>query len=313
MTEQELDLPTRLRLATSVIGKQVQAARAIGISAARLSNYLRGHNRPPVEIVERLAAAAHVRLAWLRSGTGPMFGRGESPGDWTAAPAGADEGPPTNWQLCELVERRLAADPHFRRLFAALVRDLRPTGPQAASEGSGAPEDRPGSDGGEATGNLRPVCAGAILGAREFQRVKPERRAEFAPYAGLAAAGPAFRWTEDVFPPREAEAYVHVPGEAPGRFVMRVDGPSMEPDLPANDLVLIGGRIEPEQRHARAALAVYEDDNGDTCYTVKLVSGDKDHVRLRAVNGRMFGDVTIARDRLRALYAVIGPIRQQKP
>ena len=73
MNAKLLDFPTRLRVAVAVLGNQTSAAERIGVSQARLSNYIRAVNQPPAEVLEDLAAESGVRLEWLAEGTGPVL------------------------------------------------------------------------------------------------------------------------------------------------------------------------------------------------------------------------------------------------
>ena len=73
----ELDALARMRVAAAVIsGQQKVVAKELGISGARLSNYLTGKNKAPPDILQRLSEKSGVSLQWLAKGAGEVFGGG---------------------------------------------------------------------------------------------------------------------------------------------------------------------------------------------------------------------------------------------
>ncbi|MFO8014262.1 MAG: helix-turn-helix domain-containing protein [Phycisphaerae bacterium] len=336
MTTPELDLKARLRMAVAVVGTQSAAAEQIGISQARLSNYVRGENAPSVDVLARLARLTGVRLAWLRTGAGPVF-EGE-PGA-----VGADGEPLRPSEIIDLVGGRAQEDEAFRRRLLAYLGALavdgsaaapqvssdaarpgaEPSAPPAPSAGAGpgdteaaaprtapppaAPPARPTSD---ARATAWPEAE--ILDAPDVARLRRERQGEFVPVVGEASAGLAFGWDEEAFPPREAATYVRAAGYPRTAFAMRVRGASMEPAVAEGCIVLFGEPAEPSGREGRPALAIYEDENGGLQYALKYVSARKDEIRLRPANEELFPTDVIPPDRLRRLYPVIGvlcPVR----
>lgn len=73
----ELDALARMRVAAAVIsGQQKVVANTLGISGARLSNYLTGKNRMPRDILQSLSEKSGVSFQWLDKGAGEIFGGG---------------------------------------------------------------------------------------------------------------------------------------------------------------------------------------------------------------------------------------------
>jgi len=224
----------------------------------------------------------------------------------------------SNLQLYEVVQRRLQKDPPFRRVLTALLQAAQPSydpSPSPDQEGlltsgigrasqQSLPADR------QAHRAVRPVRGALVVPAEDYENMLPYLRDEFVPIIGSVAAGPGFSWNEYDFPPEAADRYVQVKGEAPGGFAMQVEGRSMEPELPDGCIALFGGRIQLDDKepHGRPALAVYEDNSGKLRYAVKMISADKTTVRMSPLNAKSYRDLEIPRERLHALYAVIGPI-----
>lgn len=279
MNAKVLDFPTRLRVVVAVLGNQTSAAGRIDVSQARLSNYIRGVNRPPADVLERLAAESGVRLEWLAQGTGHVLEG--SP----ASEALVDASRLTDGLLIDELRARLKRDPEFTRLVRVLADRT------ADAPADPAPEESP-----------------LLITRAAFLELHEQRRPEFVPVVGAVAAGPAFVSEETVFPPQEAEAYVHSAGAAGGTFAMRVDGRSMQKDYPEGSVVLFGGLVQPKKT-GRAALAVYTDDSGRKRYALKLVSVRGETVRMQPTNGALFDTVEIPRDRLLHLFAVAGTIK----
>ena len=284
MNAKLLDFPTRLRVAVAVLGNQTSAAERIGVSQARLSNYIRAVNQPPAEVLEDLAAESGVRLEWLAEGTGPVLE------GTPAAEAPPDASRLTDGLLLDELRARLKRDPELVGLVRVLVSP--PAGPVAApAAAEPAPEEEP-----------------LLISREDFLELKPVRRDEYVPVAASVAAGAAFQWNEDAFPPQDAEEYVHCEGAARGTFAMRVEGKSMQKDYPQGSIVLFGGPIQPG-KVGKPALAVYTDEGGEKRYTLKLVSARGNTVQMRPTNGAFFDTIEIPRDRLLRLFAVNGTVR----
>ena len=308
MTTSPLDLKARLRMAVAIVGTQSAAAERIGVSQARLSNYVRGENAPADDILQRLAAATGVRLDWLRTGELPVFDRAQP------APAQeADREPMANGEVLDLVGGRAQQDKAFRQRALAYLKALgREDGPPQVSTGSpprqapsaGRPAGGPGPD---ADAPAWPEAK--VVDAPEVPNLRTDRRGEFVPLVGGVSAGLAFRWDEAAFPPRTADRYVRAEGYHRGTFAMQVRGASMEPAVAEGCIVLFGRQAKPSLREGRPVLAVYEDDAGALQYTLKYVSAKGGTVSMRPANEELFPVQRIPADRLHRLYPVIGVLR----
>lgn len=305
MAKETGNFAARLRAVVAVLGRQVKAARQIGISQAALSNYVRGATTPPRDVLQRLAREANVRLGWLLEGRGPFF-EGEE-----VAAGSLDGANLSSGRLVDLLHEHLKKQPDAAGLVLAELRRAGAGRAQdaamraAASQDTEAPED-----GDPPARRLRHPHGGAVVPAGDYENLLPDLRDQYVPIVGPVAAGLAFQWNEEDFPPETADRYVRVEGEAPGGFAMQVEGRSMEPELPDGSIALFGGRIQldDEQTHGRPALAVYEDNGAKLRYAVKMISADKTTVRMSPLNAKSYRDLEIPRERLHALYAVIGPI-----
>jgi len=310
MTTPPLDLRARLRMAVAIVGTQSAAADRLGISQARLSNYVRGENAPSNEILQRLAAVTGVREHWLRTGEGPVFEREQvTPG------READREPISAGAILELVGGRAQQDETFRHRVLAYLKALgggETAAPPTSTGAPGRPEPR------AATPRPRPDAGGAawpeakVVDASDVSNLRTDRRREFVPLIGGVSAGLAFGWEEDAFPPRTGEKYVRAAGYHRGTFAMQVRGASMEPRIGEGCIVLFGQRVKPARRERQVALAVYEDDAGSLQYALKYVWAKGGMVHLRPANEELFGAQAIPADRLHRLYPVIGVLRPER-
>ncbi len=305
MAEETYNLVARLRAVVAVLGRQVKAARRIGISQAALSNYVRGATVPPRDVLERLAKAANVRLEWLLEGRGPFF-EGEE-----VAAGSLDGADLSSGRLVDLLHEHLKKHPDAAGLVLAELRRAGAGRAQDAAKRAAASQDTEApEDGDPPARRLRHPHGGEVVPASDYENLLPDLKDQYVPILGPVAAGLAFQWNEKGFPPKTADRYVRVKGEAPGGFAMQVDGKSMEPELPNGSIALFGGRIQPDdtEPHSRPALAVYEDDGGKIRYAVRMISVSKDTVRMSPLNAGSYRDLEIPRQQLHALYTVIGPI-----
>jgi transcriptional regulator with XRE-family HTH domain len=304
MIRETRDLTARLRAVVAVLGRQVKAAEQIGISQAALSNYVRGAKNPPQDVLERLAEKANVRLEWLMEGHGPFF-EGEQ-----APPPDLDGATLSPGALVDLLDQHLKAHPDSAGLLVAGLRRAGVKVPNDAERHAVADDPQAHQDGQRPRGLLRHPHGGTVVPADDYENLVPALKDQYVPLLGPVAAGLAFQWNEEDFPPKTADRYVRVRGEAPGGFAMQVMGHSMEPELSDGAIVLFGGRIQlaDTEPHGRPALAIYEDDGGKLRYAVRMTSAAKKTVRMNPLNARSYRDLQIPRHRLHALYAIIGPV-----
>lgn len=66
-----LPIAARIREATKVIGTQVAAAKAAGVSPRQVRSYVSARSKPDADVLVRLADAAGFTLEWLVTGEGP--------------------------------------------------------------------------------------------------------------------------------------------------------------------------------------------------------------------------------------------------
>ena len=304
MSTEPQDFLTRLRMTVAILGKQNEVADRIGVSQARLSNYMRGVNEPPAAVLERLAAESGVALEWLTAGRGEVFSRGPA---GAAKPERLSDG-----TVIDLVRRRAKEDPELGRILGQVIATV--LGDEAGPAGAAAGETAGGPPSGRAEPEphafdyVRPVEGESLIPASDLDELKADQRERCTPLVGVASAGLAFTWDPADFPPREARQYVRIRGEAPGGFAMVIEGDSMAPELPNRCIALFGARTTADERSGKPALVVYRDDHGRLRYAVKIVSQAGRRLRLRPINERLYAEVQVDAGRVEALYTVIGPV-----
>jgi SOS-response transcriptional repressor LexA len=285
----EIDFLARLRVAVALIGKQKDAAAAMNISGARLSNYLRGVNKPGRPVLASLAALAKVRPAWLIGGGGPMLasddgykpaeaGAGLSAPPSCTAPAASSDATAGTMELHQAIQAAQA-------VLASCERLLTHAGP-------------PGAPG------RQEHAAAEVISADDYDCLDTAKQKHFVALLGRGPATQEFA-AEGGRPGRGAEEYVFAPGAPPGTFAVRVGGTSMMPDLPPGSIALVGARLDPVSDCPRRGLVLYEDERGTVRHTVKMVSADTDGVRLQPLNPRFQGEQRIPGTRVRAVLGVI--------
>jgi len=298
MTEPHVDLKTRLRMAVAIVGTQSAAATRLGISQARLSNYVRGENAPGEDILRSLSQISGVRLQWLRTGELPVFEPDR--------PAGAERTleQMTPGTLLNAVGARAQQDPAFYWRTVAYLRALGAPKDHAGSQVSGPPSDA------DKAADPAPKPPVPIVPHADLADLLEARRAEMIRVVARVAAGYPFRWEGQPFPPAIAERYLHAPGHAREAFAMEVDGASMEPDMPAGSMVVFGRETEPGPE-SRAGLAIYEDAAGNVKYTLKYVHRYENRVHLVPANKYLFKTEHVTPERFRHLYPVLTVFKPQ--
>jgi transcriptional regulator with XRE-family HTH domain len=299
----------RLRVAVASIGKQKEAAAAIGITDARLSNYLRGVNRPGPEILGKLAAAARVRQAWLVDGAGPMTAEADIFGPTaTARQPSADEGPPLRPTQnpaptpAPTATASAPAMPGAQQILQAMQLIL--TGwLQSAPPGTAAAPrqaEAPPPDAGPSSWK-----AGKIISRNDYEALPVAQRRYFVPILVRSTGGLAAVSSHRGLAREAAEEYILAPGAPEGTFAARITGHSMLPDFPDGSVVLVGEPVEPQPDIALPALVVYEDTLGTVRHTVKVVTAEGDNVCLRPLNPVFEGDDRIPRSRVRGVFGIV--------
>jgi transcriptional regulator with XRE-family HTH domain/SOS-response transcriptional repressor LexA len=294
----EMDFLTRLRVAVALIGKQKDAAAATHISAARLSNYLRGVNKPGRAILESLAASAKVQPAWLIGGEGPMLaaddGRqdakqepGASADRPASAPAAQPCAPADPSGPAPVAADLLRAIQGMQALLTCCVRLLSDAGRQGIAE-------------------RQEAAANEILSAEDYACLDPARQKHYVALVGREAVRQAFGPAEASRAGRGPCEYIFAPGVPPGTFAVRIEAASMMPELPPGAIVLIGAPLDPLPDCPVRGLVLYEDEAGAVRHTIKMVCADKNEVRLRALNPRFQGEQRVPRDRVLTVLGVIG-------
>lgn len=74
MYVKEIDWLARTKFRMRELGiKQIDIARALGITQAAVGHHFAGRNQPNLAQLETIAKMLNVNLAWLITGTGPML------------------------------------------------------------------------------------------------------------------------------------------------------------------------------------------------------------------------------------------------
>lgn len=307
-----MDPQTRLRLAVALIGKQKDAAGAIGITDARLSNYLRAVNKPGREVLEKLAAAANVRPAWLIDGTGPMMTEAEAP-----KPAVPDNRGRTAERPDAALSRLSGAPPAPRGAAAASIGSQELLQALQAMQTllncylksvcQAPPPDSPGTHAevSAARAAAAPRKPGDVISADDYLALSAAKRRHYVPIVAHSTAGlPSVSGCRGL-PAGAADEYAFAPGSPPGTFAVGVKGESMLPDFGDGDVVLVGSLLDPLADLPLHALVFYEDQTENIRHTVKMVTAEGDDVCLRPLNPAFGGEERIPRSRVRAVFGIM--------
>jgi transcriptional regulator with XRE-family HTH domain len=299
----------RLRVAVAMIGKQKDAAAAIGITDARLSNYLRGVNKPGSEILANLAAEAKVRPAWLIDGVGPMVAEAEifRPAIAPRQPSAEQRPEPRTWPGPVPAVAPAApgspAAPGAQQMLQA-VQVLLTGWLQSAAPAAETGAPRPAEVSPPAPGPSS-WKAGKIISRDDYEALPPAKRKHFVPILVHSTGGLAAVCAGQGLAREAAEEYVLAPGAPEGTFAARITGNSMLPDFPDGSVVLVGAPVEPLPDLSLPALVVYEDKMGTIRHTVKVVTAEGSTVHLRPLNPEFGGHEPIPRACVRAVFGIV--------
>jgi len=299
----------RLRVAVAMIGKQKDAAAAIGITDARLSNYLRGVNKPGAEILANLAAEAKVRAAWLIDGAGPMVAEADifRPAIAPRQPTAEQRPEPRTWPgpapAVAPAATGLPAAPGAQQMLQAvqvlLTGWLQSAAPAAETDAPRPTEPSPPAPGPSSW------KAGRIISRNDYEALPPAKRKHFVPILVHSTGGLAAVSAGQGLAREAAEEYVLAPGAPEGTFAARIAGNSMLPDFPDGSVVLVGAPVEPLPDLSLPALVVYEDKMGTIRHTIKVVTAEGNTVYLRPLNPEFGGHEPIPRACVRAVFGIV--------